>query len=133
MFSATNEERIIEYVPHDYEPRSIANIYRRLRTVRAEGERLGLRDGWSRQRIEQWIADRGLTPAENRKIERSAMVIGWDKTAGNVAFVGGLRLGEEYTGRPAILIFSIGTPPLQRLTSVMRLWRDIELAIGGST
>ena len=118
LFSHTTDGRNIPYVPTEYTPRAVLRIQQRLRRVRAEAERLGVEFGLTRERIEEYVANRGPTPAERSVLDRASRF--------------GLRPGESYTGRQFLLLYTVGTPAAERLRLLRVLWDDIVAALSGS-
>jgi hypothetical protein len=138
-YTATNFDRIIQRSPPEYESRSSIRYARRLERARIEAEGLGRAGGWTQEAIDRYtVATAGPAPREAE--------IGWDAgfgdvlgaqgqvliRGGNVDIFGRLRPGEVYLGRPAMVVFNVGTIASVRLRQVRQLWSDIELAMKGS-
>lgn len=125
MYSTTSHGRIIEYTPWEYTPQSIRNLLAIQEANAARVPRLLLEGVLTPAEVPEYIRTRGVTEAGLRALERRV-----EGTAGTLAT--NLRPGEIYVGRPAVVIFTLGTSAAQRQSQVLALWMDIELALQGS-
>lgn len=118
MYSATNQDRVINYVPFEYTPPSIA----RLRAIQADNlARVPglLAEGILRlDEVAEYVRTRGLTQANLRTLDNASEFL--------------LRPGEIYIGKPVIVIFNVGTTAAERREMLQAILSDIEEALDGS-